>query len=251
MQKLKLDKHNTAPYPYQDKTVLLLSDLHAPYHHPDSLAFLKAVKNHYEPDLVVSVGDLADFHGISFHDSDPDLDSAGLELEKLQDFSGKLEKLFPDLYIVGSNHGDLPLRKALSNGLPREIFRPFNEIYGVGEGWKFLDDLTLKDPLKKEPDLYICHSIKKNALQVAQQRGQRFVCGHYHESFEISYCGNPNELLWAMIVGCLIDKKSRAFAYNQLNLNRPIIGTGVVENGYPTLLPMVLNKEGKWTGRIK
>ena len=62
------------------KSILVISDLHIPYHHRDSFEFLKALKKKYKPDLVVNIGDEIDCHALSFHDSNPDLPSAGDEL---------------------------------------------------------------------------------------------------------------------------------------------------------------------------
>ena len=231
---------------YRDKTILCLSDMHIPYHHPDSFKFLAHLKELYAPEIIISLGDLVDFHSISFHDANPDLPSAGEELELAQYYCAELEKLFPEMYIIGSNHGDLPLRKFMAHGLPKKLIRPYNEIFGVGDGWKFVDDLTIVTKSKYLPDIYFTHGIKKNGLTLAQQRGQRVVQGHYHTEFYTSYSGNPNSLIWAMGVGCLIDDKSLAFEYNKLTLNRPVIGTGVIVNGYPVLEPMILNKNGRW-----
>ena len=234
---------------YTDKTILAISDMHIPYHHPDALDFLAALKSLYKPDLVVNLGDCLDFHGISFHDSDPELASAGDELVEAVMHIEELEKLFPDMFIVGSNHGDLPLRKFMANGIPSKFIKSYNDIYEVGDGWKFVTDLTIVSK-RKVPDIYICHSIRKNALQVAQQRGQRFMCGHFHENFSVNYAGNPNSLLWAVMAGCLIDKASLAFKYNKLNLNRPILGTAVIERGIPTIIPMILDKKVRWIQEI-
>ena len=64
--------------------------------------------------------------------------------------------------------------------------------------------------------------------------------------YGISYWGNPESLLWAMQVGCLIDKDSMAFAYDKVFKDRPIIGCGIIINSQPKLLPMVLSKGGSW-----
>jgi hypothetical protein len=53
-----------------------------------------------------------------------------------------------------------------------------------------------------------------------------------------------------MQVGCLIDRKALAFAYDKLNLNRPIIGCGMIEKGQPKLLPMILDAKHRWTGFV-
>ena len=55
------------------KSVLVISDLHIPYHHKDAFAFLKAIKKEFKPDTVINIGDLLDFHAISMHEHNPDL----------------------------------------------------------------------------------------------------------------------------------------------------------------------------------
>ena len=62
--------HNT-------QSILVISDQHMPYEHPDMFEFLEAVKKKYKPTLVVNIGDEVDKHALSFHDSDADLPSAG------------------------------------------------------------------------------------------------------------------------------------------------------------------------------
>jgi hypothetical protein len=49
---------------------------------------------------------------------------------------------------------------------------------------------------------------------------------------------------------CLINMKSLAFEYNKLQKSRPVIGTGVIIDGLPILIPMVLNKNGRWNRKI-
>ncbi len=61
--------------------ILVISDMHHPYSHPDVLPFLTALNKKYQPTRVVCVGDEIDCHAMSFHDSDPDLMSAGDELQ--------------------------------------------------------------------------------------------------------------------------------------------------------------------------
>ena len=63
------------------KSILVISDLHIPYHHQDSFAFLKEIKKEFKPDFIVNIGDLLDFHAINMHTHDPDLYSPGHELQ--------------------------------------------------------------------------------------------------------------------------------------------------------------------------
>lgn len=234
-------------YPVSRKTILCISDAHIPYEHPDFFAFLKALKVYLKPDLIVCMGDLLDFHNISFHKSDPDLLGAGDELTRGRKKIKQLEKIFPEMYIVGSNHGDLPLRKVFDAGLPKEFLRPYNEIYDVGRGWKFVDELYLEDNKKL---YYFTHGISKNGAKLAAQRGVCVTEGHFHTEFRIDYISNPRDLLWSLQTGCLIDPKALAFGYDKLNLTRPIIGTGSIINGFPQLHPMLLDKNSRWVKKV-
>ena len=80
--------------------------------------------------------------------------------------------------------------------------------------------------------------------------GMSCVQGHYHSSYSIKYYGNSLGLYFGLQVGCLIDKDSLAFRYNKTQRARPIIGLGMIINGLAKLVPMVLNKQGRWNGKI-
>ena len=231
----------------RNSRILFISDMHMPYHHPDSIKFLAALKRKYKPQLVVSVGDLGDFHNISFHKSDPRLPNANDELLALQKNSKELEKLFPKMIITQGNHDALPKRRLFEEGIPESFLKPYNDIYGVGKGWQFVDDLTLKDG---DEIIYVAHGIVKDGKRLAAQRGVHVVQGHYHTEARIDYVSNPRNLLWSMQVGCLIDRIALAFAYDKLNLNRPIIACGMVVNGQPKLEPMILTTKHRWIGRL-
>ena len=62
---------------HDNSTILIISDMHIPYHHQDSLEFLKYIKNKHNPTRVICIGDELDKHSLSYHDHDPDLPSAG------------------------------------------------------------------------------------------------------------------------------------------------------------------------------
>lgn len=234
-------------FPFQKKTILTISDCHVPYAHPDMLKFLAALNEAYEPDLVVSLGDMVDWHSISFHPKNPNLASPGTELDAIREQMKVIERLFPEMIIVGSNHGDLPLRKMNDAGLPTSFLRDYNDIYGVGKKWKFVDDLTIVDG---DQIIYVAHGISKDAQKVAAQRGVHHICGHFHTEFRVDYVSNPRNLLWGVNGGCLIHREALAFEYGKLTLDRPIIGTPVIFEGYPILEPMKLREGGRWTGKI-
>lgn len=229
-------------------SILVISDQHMPFEHPDMFAFLAAIKNKYKPTNIINIGDEIDQHDLSFHDSDKDLPSAGDELKKAIVKLKKMEKLFPSMILIDSNHGSLALRKFKHHGIPMKYLATNHQIYGVSKKWQWVNDLTLTLPNGNK--CYFVHGISKNGRQLAAQRGVCTVQGHYHTEFRIDYISNPANLLWSMQVGCLIDKKSLAFAYDKLNLQRPVIGIGLIIDSMPLLVPMKLNKKGRWTQKL-
>lgn len=224
--------------------VLLISDLHIPYHHQDALAFLGHLKEKYNPTRVICLGDELDKHALSYHDSDPDLPSAGDELRKSLPVVAELHKMFPKMDIIESNHGSLVWRKAKTFGIPKHYIKGYNDVLGVGDGWKWSFDLTITLPNGQK--CYIHHGKTSNVIKLSQQMGMCAIQGHFHESFKIDYWGNPNGLFWAMQAGCLIDDDALAFSYNNVNIKRPVIGTGLIIDSIPVLEPMLLDTGGRW-----
>jgi len=230
------------------KSILVISDMHIPYNHPDLIPFLRAIKKKYKPTRVICVGDEVDKHAMSFHDSDPDLMSAGDELLKSINTLKKIYKLFPKVDLVDSNHGSMVYRKGKAHGIPRKYLRDYGEVLEAPKTWKWHNDLVVTLPNKQK--MYICHGMNKNGLKLASAMGMSTVQGHYHSEFNIQYGSSPSQLYWSMMVGCLIDDNSLAFHYNKITPSRPIIGLGMVIDSQPILIPMVLKKGGRWNGKL-
>ena len=231
-----------------NKSVLVISDLHIPYHHQDAFEFLKALKKKYKPDLIVNIGDELDQHAISMHEHNPDLMSAGDELRQSKKYVTDLEKIFPEMKIVHSNHSSLVYRRALKYGLPKDYLKSYNEFLGVGKGWEWVDDLTVT--LSDGSRCFFTHGMAADVLKVAHQYGMNTVQAHYHTKFSIGYYSNPDALIWGMQVGCLINQKSMAFDYAKNFKSRFIVGCGMILDGQPKLMPMVLDRNGRWNKKI-
>lgn len=232
------------------KTVLFIPDTHAPYVHPDALAFLGAVADAAAPTLVVHVGDEVDHHALSYHDSNPDLASAGHELDQAIAWLKKLAKLFPNMLLCDSNHGSLAARKALTHGMPAKLFRPLNDLYEVGPGWQWEFEHVLPLPCGAI-DMVVRHSWASNMrTAIKNATGACPVQGHFHGVAGVELVQSHNRLLFAMSVGCLIDTASPAFAYGKGSAARPVLGCGLVVNGCPQFVPMFVDKRGRWNKKL-
>jgi len=230
-----------------NKRILVISDMHIPYHHKDSFKFLKEIKKQFKPDTIINIGDSIDFHNISMHQSSPDLPNAGDELRITREYIKELESIFPIVTEVDSNHSSLVYRRAFKYGLSREFMRDYGDFLGTKK-WKWVEDITLT--MSNGQRCYFTHGKSADVIKTSQAYSMNTVQGHYHTKFTISYWANPDNIFWAMNVGCLINQKSMAFDYAKNFRTRFIIGCGIIIDGIPRLLPMVLDKKGDWIGKI-
>lgn len=229
-------------------TVLIIPDLHAPYGHPDAIDFLKAVANLIKPYDVINLGDEVDGHSISFHEKDPGLLSPSDELRTAIERLKPLYQLFPKMQILESNHGSLVYRRGRHAGLPRSVFKSYREILEAPKGWVWHNDLVLT--LKSGERVYFTHGKSFQGIQLSKNMAMHVVQGHYHTQFQIQHWSNPHARFWSMQCGCLIDDSSLAFAYNKATLQRPILGCGAIIDNEPRLFPMILDKFGRWRGKL-
>lgn len=229
---------------HENQRILLISDMHIPYHHPDTIDFLTYLKVKYKPTRVICLGDELDKHSLSYHEKEPELPNAMDEIKQALPVIAELYKIFPKMDILDSNHGSLVYRKAKTHGIPKHYIKSYNDVLNVGEGWKWHFDLmiTLPDGNK----CYLHHGKASRGLQLSEKMGCCSAQGHYHNSFSIEYYGTPFALSWAIQVGCLIDFKSLAFSYANVNLKKPVIGTGLIIDSQPILAPMLLSEDGRW-----
>jgi len=146
--------------------------------------------------------------------------------------------MFPVMDLLDSNHGSMVFRKAKHHGIPRHYIKSYNDVLEVGDGWKWHNDLVLTLPDGQQ--VYVHHGKSADAIKTSQAMSMSHVCGHHHNSFGIKYWANPNGLYFAVNSGCLIDDASYAFAYNNTNLLRPLIGTSLIVDGVPILEAMPL-----------
>jgi len=209
----------------KNKRILVISDMHLPYQHKDSIKFLKEIKKEFKPDRIINIGDLLDFHAISMHEHNPDLYSAGMELDKAKEYIQQLEAIFPEVTEVDSNHSSLVYRRALKYGMSKQFLKPYGDFLGTRK-WKWVDDLTLT--MSNGQRCFFTHGRSADVLKVSQAMGMSAVQGHYHTKFVISYWANPDNLFFGMNVGCLINQKSMAFNYAKNFKTRFILGCGII-----------------------
>jgi hypothetical protein len=243
--------------------ILCISDLHAPYTHPDALAFLEEIKKIYQPRRIIGMGDELDYHAMSFHASDPDLMSAGPELKAARATIHPVEKMFPDMELCSSNHGSMAFRRAKEHGIPKHLIVPYRDalfadhtptgLYrpdGKGNGWWWEDEILVDLP--NTGYCIFVHSLGANVRNASKDSMCNIVQEHHHSTLDVQYTGSRGKgASFGMTTGCLIDDKAMAYVYNKIQAKRPLIGVGYLRDGFPRVIPMAMDRHGRWTGKVR
>lgn len=215
--------------------ILTISDLHAPYHHPDATDFLADLKRRVKPDCVVCLGDEIDAHGWGRWDRNPDALGQGDELSAAAKALRPIFRLFPEALVCNSNHSQRHLRKALRSGLPSAFLRELSEVLGAPPGWRWADRHDVDGIAFVHGEGY---SGQNSALHAAQKLRCNSVIGHVHSWAAVQFTDNGQSCIWGMNAGCLVDPASRAFDYARACPNKQVLGTGVIIDGVPQFVPM-------------
>lgn len=237
----------TPQNPNAKETILAIPDMHHPFAHKDTLAFLKAIKDKFKPTEVVCLGDEIDAHALSEYDHDPDGMSAGDELNKAIEALKPVFKLFPKVKVCTSNHTARPFRKAVKAGLPRQLIKEYKDFLDAPKGWEWRDQWEVDGILFEHGEGV---GGKNAALDAASRNMQSTVIGHVHTGAGVQYAANPKALYFGLNAGCLIDKEAYAFGYGKHIKSKPILGVGVIVKGIPMFVPMLLNSKGRWIGKL-
>lgn len=212
----------------EENRVLVIGDLHEPFTLDGYLEFCLEIKTKYQCNKTVFIGDSIDMHASSFHESDVDGDSAGLELEKAQAKIALWYKAFPVADMCIGNHCLIAMRKAQSMGVSSKWIKSLSEILNT-PNWTYKEDFVIDGVM-------YTHGVGRQASQRAKNDMISIVQGHWHSKSYIDHFVGLSDHIWAMQVGCGVDRKSYAMAYGK-HFDKPHINCGVVlENG---TLPML------------
>lgn len=230
--------------------VLCIPDLHIPFEHPDALLFVTAVDKIWFPSqnrVVVLLGDEVDSHSISRHMPDPDGRAPGDELaaarRKLQDWF----KAFPVARICTSNHTMRPWKKAYASGISQQFMKDVGEVYSAPPTWLWADRWDIGGVLFEHGENV---SGPTGALKAAQDNRKSTVIGHLHSFGGVIHHDAVDSKIWGLNTGCLISIEEYAFSYAKTLRKKPTLGCGVIKNGNPYFVPMLLTGQGRWAGCI-
>jgi predicted phosphodiesterase len=219
--------------------VLAFSCLHFPFQHPHALDFLLSIQKRVKCGTVVCLGDLIDNHAVSFHDHDPDGRSPADEMKEVDKILPTWFKAFPNMYLCLGNHDRMADRKSKTVGLPSRVFKPFRDIWNLPKTWKVDFSFEIDGVKYQHGTGFSGDNAHLNAAYVNRQSS---VIGHTHTNGAMGYLVNEKDRIYGMNVGCLIDRRQYAFAYERDFKRKPFLGCGVVtdKGRFCQIFPMEL-----------
>jgi len=120
------DESDYKPFKLTAKRLLLLSDIHIPYHSIEALTATFDYAKKEKPDAILLNGDTLDFFGLSKFCKDPRKRNFAEELKSFKELIAVIQKLFPNsnLYFKNGNHEERYLHF---------LFMKAKELVGVEE----------------------------------------------------------------------------------------------------------------------
>lgn len=224
----------------------IIGDTHLPFVHPMYLRFIQDTFEQYGVTKVHHIGDVVDGHAISFWDHDPDGHSAGREADLAAEALEEWKETFPSITVNIGNHDERQFRVARKAGLPSRYINDYKKVWGTPK-WKW-------DFSHQIDGNYLTHgtgtSGKDAAFNLACQKRISTIIGHVHAYAGVKWHSNPFNAIFGMNVGCGVDPRSYAFSYGRDIPVRPILGCGIVIDGWmPIFVPMRCGEGEKYNRR--
>lgn len=221
-----------------ERRVLVIPDLHAPFIEPGFFEHCKEIYHKYNCNTVHFTGDCLDNSFSSFHEICPDGKSAGDELALAIKQIEPFWREWPKATVCIGNHDAIISRKLVASGLSKAWLKDFNDVLNT-PGWIWADKFNIDGVMY----LHGTGSSGRNgAINRAINWNTRICQGHIHTETSIIYHANQDSLLWSMQLGAAFDANSYAANYAKNFTKKPIIAVGVIlDNGrLPILEPMSL-----------
>lgn len=214
----------------ENENILIIGDIHEPFGHEGYLQHCLDTMKKYQCTKVIFIGDIVDLHSLSFHEHNPNLPNPGHEIQLAKLRLSKWYSAFPKAVVLSGNHDSLVKRKMKHAGIPEEIAKPMNEIFGT-PNWEYVDNYVYQNILFTHGTGLSASSVNTKALY----ENKSVVIGHLHTSAKIEYLKQD---IFTLTVGCGIDYNSPAFDYARTNPKKPILSCGVIFHKLPLIVPM-------------
>lgn len=200
--------------PIGNNNILLLSDIHAPYHNIAALNVAMEVGLDRKINTIVINGDLIDNHYQSRFQADLRKRRPKEEFDITKGILRKLREVFPDAHIhwIKGNHDTRYEKWLMTNAgfLWEDNYFSLEERLRLHEEKvQIHDDRTIMEAGKLHiaHGHYLVNSTGPSAAKMLHDRtGGNFIMGHLHKRFSYQFRNADGETYRSYITGCLCEK---------------------------------------------
>lgn len=222
----KSDEAIYEPYNIKSKKLLILSDIHIPYHSIEALSCAFDYAKKEKPDAILLNGDTLDFFGLSRFSKDPKARSFAEELRAFKEFMDVIKRTFDaKIYFKIGNHEEryfhfLWMKAHEIAGV--EEFELENIIKARAEGIEIIKDKRIV----KAGDLNVIHGHEfggsvfspVNIARGLFLRGKvSALQGHNHQTSSHTESNMNGEIMTTWSVGCLCELHPAYLPINKWN----------------------------------
>ena len=193
--------------------ILLLSDIHIPYHNIEALTLALQYGMQHNVNTIILNGDLIDFYAISRFEKDPRKRDLAHEVNTCREFLTILRKLFPtqEIYFKCGNHdvrfehyimrqapdllglGEYNLETLLKLEQHRITFIPDKQIIHAGQ-------LTILHGHELGKSVFSPVNVARSLYMKAKDNA---ICGHHHQTSEHTEPSINGKVVTCWSVACL------------------------------------------------
>jgi len=218
--------------------VLVIGDTHEPYTHPGYLAFCQDLAEEWAIDKVVHIGDVTDWHSVSFHLKRPEMPGPAEEYARARVAVARWYERFPVAQVCIGNHDERVYRLGRTVGIPDELIRTYEDIWDTPT-WDWEDQHVIDGVVYR-------HGTGVSGVHPAYNAALKMCCsvviGHTHAAGGVKFIVGPMTRHFGMDVGCGVDDRALAFAYAGNSLRKSVLSAGIVLDGCPYYEPMPIGR---------
>lgn len=205
--------------------ILLLKDIHFPYHDEEALGIALQYGIEKGCDTLYLNGDILDCHTLSRWEKDPESRSFSQELETVRSFLQMVSPLFKKVYYKEGNHEERYWRYLSSHAPELVEIDAFNlqslmwlEQFGVewidGRTFAKFNSLNVVHGHEFGQNVFSPVNIARGLYLRAKSHA---ICGHWHQTSEHNEKDINGKIITTWSVGCLCDLSPRYRPANQWN----------------------------------
>ena len=213
------------PVNIKGEKILLLKDIHFPYHDEEALSIALTYGLDKGCDTLYLNGDILDCHTLSRWEKDPESRSFSQELETVRSFLKMVSPLFKKVYYKEGNHEERYWRYLSSHAPELVEIDAFNlqslmwlDQYEVEwiDGRTFAKFNSLNVVHGHEFGQNVCSPVNI-ARGLYLRAKSHAICGHWHQTSEHNEKDINGKIITTWSVGCLCDLSPRYRPANQWN----------------------------------